>query len=71
MIRYVNSLQTLCCLIRSVFRKGLRDSSVDILDILIGFDAAECKMQVCIYVIHWVFDYQLALTRRIISVNGD
>ena len=38
--------QTLCALIQGVFRKSSSDHGFDILDILMGFDAAEGQMQV-------------------------
>jgi len=38
--------QTLCVLSRAVFRKKLSDSSFDVIDLLVGFDSAECQMRV-------------------------
>ncbi|XP_065828151.1 armadillo-like helical domain-containing protein 3 [Oscarella lobularis] len=45
-IRVVNALQTLCALVRAVFRKiasGL--AGFDVIDVLVGFNAAETEMQ--------------------------
>ena len=39
-------LQTLCALLRAVFQKKLADMSFDVIDVLIGFDSAECQMRV-------------------------
>ena len=39
-------LQTLCALLRAVFQKKLADMSFDVIDVLIGFDLAECQMRV-------------------------
>jgi len=38
--------QTLCALVRAVYRKRLGDHGFDVINILIGFDAAEAQMQV-------------------------
>ena len=43
---YFSFRQTLCALIQGVFRKSSSDHGFDILDILMGFDAAEGQMQV-------------------------
>ncbi|XP_077984324.1 armadillo-like helical domain-containing protein 3 [Glandiceps talaboti] len=47
-IRVVNALQTLCALIRGVYRKSLSDHGFDIINILVGFDVAESQMQALI-----------------------
>ena len=39
-------LQTLCALLRAIFQKKLADMSFDVIDVLIGFDSAECQMRV-------------------------
>ncbi len=39
-------LQTLCALMRAVYLKRSSDTSFDVIDILIGFEAAECQMRV-------------------------
>ncbi|CAI8049221.1 Armadillo-like helical domain-containing protein 3 [Geodia barretti] len=44
-IRNINALQTLCVLLRSTFDKKLSDSSFDVIDVVIGFDSAECQMR--------------------------
>lgn len=41
--------QTLCALVRAIYRKRLGDHGFDIINILIGFDAAEAQMQVCCF----------------------
>ena len=41
--------QTLCALVRAVYRKRLGDHGFDVINILIGFDAAEAQMQVFFY----------------------
>ena len=42
------SLQTLCVLVQSIYRKHFSsDSSIEVVDILIGVDAADCQMRVC------------------------
>ena len=41
--------QTLCALVRAVYRKRLGDHGFDVINILIGFDAAEAQMQVIFY----------------------
>lgn len=46
LIRVVNALQTVCALIQGVFKKSSSDHGFDIIDILIGFDAAELQMQI-------------------------
>ena len=41
------TMQTLCALLKAVFQKKLGDSmSFDVIDVLIGFDSAECQMRV-------------------------
>ncbi len=42
----MSSMQTLCALLRAVFQKKLADMSFDVIDVLIGFDSAECQMRV-------------------------
>lgn len=42
----VRCLQTLCALLRAIFQKKLVDMSFDVIDVLIGFDSAECQMRV-------------------------
>ncbi|RDD43523.1 UPF0668 protein C10orf76-like protein [Trichoplax sp. H2] len=44
-IRMTNSLQTICALVRSIYRKKLSNFGFDIIDILIGFDESEVRMQ--------------------------
>lgn len=44
-IRDINALQTLCALFKAVFQKGMVDLSFDAIDIIVGFDAAECQMR--------------------------
>lgn len=39
-------LQTLCALLRAIFQKKLADMSFDVIDVLMGFDSAECQMRV-------------------------
>ena len=46
---YVVIFQTLCALVRAVYRKRLGDHGFDVINILIGFDAAEAQMQVFFY----------------------
>lgn len=41
--------QTLCALVRAVYRKRLGDHGFDVINILIGFDAAEAQMQVMFF----------------------
>jgi hypothetical protein len=38
--------QTLCTLLRAIFQKKLSDRSFDVIDIMVGFDSAECQMRV-------------------------
>lgn len=38
--------QTLCALLRAIFQKRLSDRSFDVIDIIVGFDSAECQMRV-------------------------
>lgn len=45
-IRCGVEFQTLCALVRAVYRKRLGDHGFDVINILIGFDAAEAQMQV-------------------------
>ena len=46
---YAVVFQTLCALVRAVYRKRLGDHGFDVINILIGFDAAEAQMQVFFY----------------------
>ena len=39
--------QTLCALLKATFQKKLSDRSFDVIDIIVGFDSAECQMRVC------------------------
>ena len=41
-----SSLQTLCVLLRATFEKKLTDMSFDVIDVVVGFDSAECQMRV-------------------------
>ncbi|XP_019859282.1 PREDICTED: UPF0668 protein C10orf76 homolog [Amphimedon queenslandica] len=46
MIRNINALQTLCVLVQSIYCKhSSSDSSIEVVDILIGVDAADCQMR--------------------------
>ena len=45
-IRNINALQTLCALTTAVLRKKFTESNFDMVDTLIGFESAECQMQV-------------------------
>jgi len=45
-IRNINALQTLCALTYAILRKKFTESNFDIIDTLIGFESAECQMQV-------------------------
>lgn len=50
--------QTICALIRGVYKKSRGDFGFDIIDILIGFDAAEFQMQV-----RWTFcEFAISVT---------
>lgn len=48
-VYYGIKFQTLCALVRAVYRKRLGDHGFDVINILIGFDAAEAQMQVFFY----------------------
>ncbi|XP_019859280.1 PREDICTED: UPF0668 protein C10orf76 homolog [Amphimedon queenslandica] len=46
MIRNINALQTSCVLVQSIYCKhSSSDSSIEVVDILIGVDAADCQMR--------------------------
>ena len=45
-IRNINALQTLCALTDAILRKNFTESNFDMVDTLIGFESAECQMQV-------------------------
>lgn len=46
MIRNINALQTLCVLVQSIYHKhSSSDASFEIVDIVVGIDAAECQMR--------------------------
>ena len=42
------NVQTLCVLLRATFEKKLTDMSFDVIDVVIGFDSAECQMRVSV-----------------------
>lgn len=44
-VRTVNALHTISALVRGIYKKNLRDSGFDVIDILIGFDVAESVIQ--------------------------
>ena len=72
---YAVVFQTLCALVRAVYRKRLGDHGFDVLNILIGFDAAEAQMQVIIAMIYkFVYSRtgikQTALGPSPVSVQG-
>ncbi|XP_065071872.1 armadillo-like helical domain-containing protein 3 [Rhopilema esculentum] len=44
-IKVINALQTLCIVIRSIYKKNFSDFGFEVLNILIGFDDAEAQLQ--------------------------
>ncbi|KAG1662867.1 Armadillo-like helical domain-containing protein 3 [Nymphon striatum] len=47
-IRVVNAIQTLCALVRGVYKKTNKDYGFDIINVLVGFDSAENVMQLLV-----------------------
>ncbi len=39
-------VQTLCAMLRAIFQKKFSDRSFDMIDVIVGFDSAECHMRV-------------------------
>lgn len=68
-IRILNSLQTLCVLMRSVFRKKFNDFGYDVINILVGFDRAEDVMQRLLETLSGILlgDYTVSLKNLVLK----
>ncbi|KAK3589740.1 hypothetical protein CHS0354_021061 [Potamilus streckersoni] len=68
-IRIVNALHTLVALIRGIHIKNLGDSGFDVINILIGFDAAEYVMQSLVESLNHFLngDYPMSLKQLVLK----
>ncbi|KAL3864628.1 hypothetical protein ACJMK2_006293 [Sinanodonta woodiana] len=68
-IRIVNALHTLVALIRGMHMKNLGDSGFDVINILIGFDAAEYVMQSLVESLNHFLngDYPMSLKQLVLK----